>query len=99
MVLNACVGGVQKFRTEQRIRDLSTVIRRQATVHRDGKIMQVDATNLVPGDIVVLTSGEMVPADCRILHAEAVEASPANRCRCSATRNRVSSRRWPTAAR
>ena len=73
VVLNACVGGVQKYRTEHRIRDLSAVIRRQATVHRDGKIVQVDASDLVPGDVVVLTSGEMVPADCRILHAESVE--------------------------
>ena len=73
VVVNACVGGVQKYRTEQRIRDLSAVVRRHATAHRDGKIVQVDATDLVPGDIVVLTSGETVPADCRILHAESVE--------------------------
>lgn len=73
VVLNACMGGFQKYRTEHRIRDLTALVRRQATVHRDGKILQVDATDLVPGDIVVLTSGELVPADCRILHAEAVE--------------------------
>lgn len=73
VVLNACVGGIQKYRTELRIRDLSTFVRRQATVHRDGKVSQVDAADLVPGDIIVLTSGDMVPADCRILHAESVE--------------------------
>lgn len=73
VVLNACVGGVQKYHTEHRIRDLSALVRRQATVHRDGKIQQVDTSDLVPGDLVVLTSGEMVPADCRILHGEGVE--------------------------
>ena len=36
VVLNACVGGVQKFRTEHQIRDLSAVVRRLATVHRGG---------------------------------------------------------------
>ncbi len=73
VVLNACGGGVQKYRTEHRIRDLSTLVRRQATVHRAGHLQQIDSAELVPGDIVVLTSGEMVPADCRILHSEAVE--------------------------
>ncbi len=73
VLFNAVVGGVQRFRTEQRIRDLAATARKQATVHRDGKIRSVDAEELVPGDIVVLTSGDVVPADCRILHAEAVE--------------------------
>jgi cation-transporting ATPase I len=73
VVLNACVGGVQKFRTEHQIRDLSAIIKRQATVHREGKILQVDASDLVPGDVIVLTSGEVVPADCRIVHAESLE--------------------------
>jgi cation-transporting P-type ATPase I len=73
VVLNACVGGVQKFRTEHQIRDLSAVVRRLATVHRDGKILEIDATDLVPGDVVVLSTGDVVPADCRILHAESVE--------------------------
>ena len=73
VVLNACVGGVQKFRTEHQIRDLSAVVRRQATVHREGKILRVEATDLVPGDVIALTSGDVVPADCRILHAESVE--------------------------
>ncbi len=73
VVLNACVGGVQKFRTEHQIRDLSAVVRRLSTVHRDGKILQVEATELVPGDVIVLSSGDVVPADCRILHAESVE--------------------------
>ncbi len=73
VVLNACVGGVQKFRTEHQIRDLSAVVRRLSTVHRDGRIYQIEATELVPGDVVVLSSGDVVPADCRILHAESLE--------------------------
>ncbi len=73
VVLNACVGGVQRFRTDRRIRDLSMIARRQANVHRDGRTRSVDAGDLVPGDIVVLTSGEVIPADCRILYAESLE--------------------------
>jgi cation-transporting P-type ATPase I len=78
VVVNALVGGFQRFRTERRIRDLTEVTRRLATVHREGKIVDVDADDLVPGDIVVLTSGEVVPADCRILHAESLEVDTAS---------------------
>jgi cation-transporting ATPase I len=73
IVGNALFGGFQRFRTERRIRDLTQLTRRRALVHREGKIREVDATELVVGDIVVLASGEVVPADIRILHAESLE--------------------------
>ncbi|MGE5783565.1 MAG: HAD-IC family P-type ATPase [Myxococcales bacterium] len=73
VVVNAIFSGYQKFRTERRIRDLTQVTRRTATVHRDGNIVNVDTDDLVPGDVIVLSSGEVVPADCRILHAESLE--------------------------
>jgi cation-transporting ATPase I len=78
VVVNACFSGYQKFRTERRIRDLTQVARRTATVHREGHIVDVDAEQLVIGDIVVLASGEVVPADCRILHAESLEVDTAS---------------------
>lgn len=77
VVLNAMVGGIQRFRTERRIRDLTLLMRRMATVHREGKIRQVPAEDLVVGDVVVMASGDVVPADCRILHAESVEVDTA----------------------
>ena len=73
IVGNALFGGFQRFRTERRIRDLTQLTRRVALVHRDGKIREVDAVELVVGDIVVLASGEVVPADIRVLHAESLE--------------------------
>lgn len=73
VVVNAIFGGYQRFRTERRIRDLTQVMRRTATVHRDGHIANIDADDLVPGDVIVLSSGEVVPADCRILYAESLE--------------------------
>ncbi len=78
VVVNAIFGGYQKFRTERRIRDLTQVARRTVTVHRDGHIVDVDVDDLVTGDIVVLSSGEVVPADCRILHAESLEVDTAS---------------------
>jgi cation-transporting P-type ATPase I len=77
VAINAFVGGLQRFQTERRIRDLTEVTRRAARVHREGRILDVDAGELVPGDIVVLSSGEVVPADCRILYAESLEVDTA----------------------
>jgi len=73
VVLNALVGGVQRYRTERQIRRLTEHHEPTAIVHRDGKIRQVLASDLVAGDIVVLMSGDEVPADCRVLHAESLE--------------------------
>lgn len=78
VVINAIFGGFQRFNTERRIRDLTQTTRRTVTVHRDGHMVHVDAETLVPGDIVVLSSGEVVPADCRILFAEALEVDTSN---------------------
>ncbi|HEY5958601.1 MAG TPA: HAD-IC family P-type ATPase [Polyangiaceae bacterium] len=78
VVINAFFSGYQKFRTERRIRDLTQVARRTATVHREGHITDIDAEQLVCGDVIVLTSGEVVPADCRILHAESLEVDTAS---------------------
>lgn len=73
IVVNAMFSGYQRFRTERRIRDLSQLTRRVTLVHRNGKILENFADELVVGDIVVLSSGEVVPADIRILHAESLE--------------------------
>ncbi len=73
VALNALIGGVQRFRTDRAIRELSTTTRRRATVRRQGLAVEVDSTELVPGDIVLLGAGELVPADCRLLHAESLE--------------------------
>ena len=73
VVLNAMIGGVQRFRTERRIRELSRTVRRRALVRRGSEINEIDATDLVRGDVIVLEAGDVVPADCRIIEAESLE--------------------------
>lgn len=73
LVLNALVGGVQRFVTERAIRDLSRSSSRRAVVRRDGITQQVKAGDLVRGDVVELTPGDVVPADCRIIHCVNLE--------------------------
>jgi cation-transporting P-type ATPase I len=71
--LNALVGGVQRHRTERAIRELSRSGRRRTMVRRGGQLLEIDAEQLVRGDIVVLAAGDVVPADCRILEADSLE--------------------------
>jgi cation-transporting ATPase I len=73
VVLNSVIGGVQRFRTERRIRELSRTARRYASVRRGTELAQVDATELVRGDVIVLEAGDVVPADCRVIEAESLE--------------------------
>ncbi|MDX2050793.1 MAG: HAD-IC family P-type ATPase [Polyangiaceae bacterium] len=73
VVVNAVVGGVQKFRTERAIYDLAQSSRRRASVLRAGEVLEVDAAQLVRGDILLLGPGDAVPADCRILESESLE--------------------------
>ncbi len=73
VVLNAVVGGFQRHRTERAIRDLSRAARRRALVRRGGQLLEIDAEQLVHGDVVLLAAGDVVPADCRILESDSLE--------------------------
>ncbi|HVY30537.1 MAG TPA: cation-translocating P-type ATPase [Polyangiaceae bacterium] len=73
VALNALIGGAQRYRTERRLRELSRGERRFARVRRGNSLLDMPEQELVRGDIVVLEAGDVVPADCRILSAEALE--------------------------
>jgi P-type Ca2+ transporter type 2C len=66
-VLNTIIGFIQEFRAERAMAALKKVAVPSVTVRRSGKAEVVDAPQLVPGDIVSLESGNIVPADCRML--------------------------------
>lgn len=73
LLLNATIGGVQEYRAEQSSRALQRMLHTYAHVIRDGEVVDVDAEDLVPGDIVHLESGGRVPADIRLLATQALE--------------------------
>src|SRR5690606_24221726 len=73
VVFNALIGGFQRFRAERAIRDLARTTRRRALVRRGGKLCEIDDRDLVRGDVVLLSAGDVVPADCRIVEAESLE--------------------------
>jgi cation-transporting P-type ATPase I len=71
---NALIGGVQQFRADRAIAGLGHRHRQAVLVERGGQDRLVGPNELVPGDVVRLKAGELVPADCRILTVAALEA-------------------------
>ena len=69
LVLNGILGFVQEWRAERAIEALQKLLALEAMVVRGGRERQIDATGLVPGDVVVVEIGARVPADLRITAA------------------------------
>ncbi|MBW7474178.1 calcium-translocating P-type ATPase, SERCA-type [Paenibacillus oenotherae] len=69
IVLNAILGFVQEFRAERSLRALKALSAPVAKVLRSGEVDALPATDLVIGDIVVLESGDRIPADLRLIEA------------------------------
>ena len=67
VLLNAIIGVVQEYRAERAVRALRQLAAVRAKVYRDGVLQRVASTVLVPGDRVLLESGDAVPADLRLL--------------------------------
>jgi magnesium-transporting ATPase (P-type) len=69
VVLNAVIGFVQEGKAEKALQAIRQLLSPHAVVLRDGHQREVDAADLVPGDVVLLASGDSVPADVRLLQA------------------------------
>ena len=70
LLINAIVGTVQEHRAEAGTAALQKLIRHTARVRRDGGTVLIDASGLVPGDVVELESGMAVPADIRLVGSQ-----------------------------
>ncbi|ELZ24481.1 calcium-translocating P-type ATPase, PMCA-type [Haloterrigena salina JCM 13891] len=78
VVANGIFGFVQDYRAERSLESLRELAAPTATVRRDGEARTIDATGLVPGDVVVLRGGDVVPADGRLLEATDLEVDEAS---------------------
>lgn len=67
VVLNALLGFIQEFKTEKTLQKLGELAAPTAIVIRDGQKKSIDASMLVPGDVVVLEAGDRIPADGLLL--------------------------------
>ena len=68
-VLNAIIGTVQENKAEKSLEALKKMSSPTCVVRRDGKLVELKAEELVPGDIVILEEGRTVPADLRLISA------------------------------
>ena len=69
VILNALMGVIQETRAEKSIEALKKMTPQLAKTIRNGKVVQVNAEELVKGELIVLEAGNFVPADCRILES------------------------------
>ena len=67
ILASAIIYYVQRFSTDRVLRSLQKHTAQSVEVQRDGAITRVDASELVPGDIITLAEGEKVPADARLI--------------------------------
>jgi P-type Ca2+ transporter type 2C len=78
VLLNAIVGFVQEYRAEKAMEALKKMATTSAKTKRNNEVREISATELVPGDIILLEAGDMVPADARIIESHALKMEEAS---------------------
>ena len=77
MTLSVGLGFLNEYRAERAVEALHSRIRHVAVTLRDGRAVPVNVTELVPGDLVRLDVGDVVPADLRLIEANGLECDEA----------------------
>ena len=77
VLLNATIGYLQEARAEAAVAALRAMSAAQATVVRGGERQSVAATELVPGDLILIGEGDTIPADARLIETAALQSAEA----------------------
>lgn len=77
VLVNAMIGYIQEAKAEKAIEALAGMVVTEATVRRGGAVTRVPSHELVPGDLVLLQSGDRVPADMRLTRARSLQVEEA----------------------
>jgi|GEM_PF-48093 len=71
--LNGWFSFLQEYRSDKAVEALQQLIAQRCRVVRDGKVTEIDAARIVPGDLLLLEAGDIVPADARLIEANELE--------------------------
>ena len=74
----ALIGFFNEYKAEKTVEALKKLVGQKATVRRGGKLVEIDAAQIVPGDIVILEEGQKVPADMRLLTVHNLQVNEAS---------------------
>ncbi|MFO7961756.1 MAG: HAD-IC family P-type ATPase, partial [Nitriliruptoraceae bacterium] len=77
LVINSTIGFVQEYRAESAVQSLMEMVSPEATVVRGGERRTIDAEELVPGDLVEVRQGSIIPADVRLMEVESLQVNEA----------------------
>lgn len=77
VVLNTIIGFVQEFKAGKAIEALSLMVPENVSALREGRKLTLPAADLVPGDVVLLASGDKVPADMRLIQMRSLQIEEA----------------------
>jgi Mg2+-importing ATPase len=70
LLANALLGFIQEYRSERAAEKLTALVKNHVLVKRDGNEITIAQDHLVPGDIIILKEGDIVPADCKIIASD-----------------------------
>ncbi len=74
VLINAIVGYLQESKAEKAIEALAQMTSTNAVARREGRTLKIPAVDLVPGDVVLLQTGDKVPADLRLFQCKSLQA-------------------------
>lgn len=77
VVINSFLGFHQEYKAERAIENLKNMLVPKARVTRGGKVKEINASELVPGDILILEEGDNITADCRVLQSNSLQVNEA----------------------
>lgn len=77
VIINSAIGFFQQYKAEKTISELKEMLVPEVKVIREGKLSEIPASDIVPGDIIVISEGDKVMADCCLLHVNELQTNEA----------------------
>jgi len=77
VLINSIVGFLQQYKAEKIISEMKELLVPKVKVLRNGEISEISSLELVPGDIMIISEGDKITADCRLIHVNELQTNEA----------------------